>query len=111
PKDSFPEYLKAFEKFIYQDHQIEDPRFRDLGYLATHIPLVLTNYGEYELNNSMNAKNAKAYIESSFEKTRQLGDFDLFAEYIQSLKMFNPKDRRIKDLERFIYSLQRPDGS
>lgn len=111
PVDKFPQYLKAFEQFTYPEHQKEDPQFRNLGYLATHVPLVLTNYGEYALKQSLNAQKAQAYIESSFEKARQLGDFDLFAEYIQCLKIFNAQDPRIKELEKFIYSFQRPDGS
>lgn len=112
PPDRFPEYLKAYESIIYKDHPIEDRDFRTLGYLVTHIPMVLTNYGEYKLPKGVNADKAKAYMESSFKKAHKLGDFDMFAEYILCLKMFGPDDSpHIKELEKFIYGLQRPDGS
>lgn len=112
PPDMFPGYLKAFESMVYKDHPIEDQDFRTLGYLVTHVPMVLTNYGEYKLPKGVNSEKAKAYMESSLKKAHQLGDFDLFAEYILCLKMFGPDDSpHIKDLEKFIFKLQRPDGS
>ena len=111
PEDKFPQYMKELEKFNYIDYPIKDTQFRNLGYLATHIPLVLTNYGEFPLKDGINTKKAREYIEKSFEKVWELGEFDLFAEYIQCLKMFQPNDSRIKKLEDFIYSLQRSDGS
>lgn len=114
PKDKFGEYLKEFESFNYNlNYSAHDPEFRQLGYLATHIPLVLTNYGEFNIKDGVNKDKVQAYIEATFDKVKNsLGDFDLFAEYVQCLKILNPgRDPRIKDLEKFIYSLQRPDGS
>lgn len=111
PKNRFKDYLKEFENFDYKDHPISDMQFRGLGYLATHIPLVLTNYGELLLKDGINTNKVKNYIESSFKKAYELGDFDLFAEYILCLKIFDPKDKRILELEGFLYDLQRPDGS
>lgn len=112
PDDRFPEYLKEFENFSYQEHPINDPQFRSLGYLATHVPLVLTNYGEYELSEGVNMQKVQDYLKASFENARKLGDFDLFAEYIQCQKMYGPDDSpQVKDLEKFIFDLQRPDGS
>lgn len=110
PEGNFPLYIKAFEQFTYKNHEIADPDFRNLGYLATHIPLVLTNYGEFRLEDSINARKAGAYIKASFEKARELGDFDLYAEYIQCLKMYN-KGLANKAYDNFLYGLQRPDGS
>lgn len=110
PEDKYPSYLKAFEEFTYKDHAYNSTQFRNLGYLATHIPLILTNYGEYPLKDSLNAKKAEDYINASFEKARLAGDFDLYAEYIQCLKMYG-KDARTSELEDFLYDLQRPDGS
>lgn len=114
PSDEFPRLLKEFESFNYiLDHPVDSPQFRSLGYLATHIVLYLTNYGEFAIKDGTNKRKAQAYIESSFDKVRhQLGDFDLLAEYVQCLKILNPgEDQRINDLEKFLFSLQRPDGS
>lgn len=112
PEDKLQNYLKKFESFNYNlDHPLGD-EFRSLGYLATHVVLALTNYGEFALMDGVNKRKVQSYIESTFDKARTLGDFDLFTEYIWCLKIFNPgKDTRIKELENFIYALQRPDGS
>lgn len=111
PPDRLPQYLKQFENFEYVDEQ--DPKeFRALGYLVTHVVYALTNYGEFDIKKDVNQSKAQVYIESSLEKTRQFGDFDLLAEYVQCLKLFSPNaDSRVPELEQFIYSLQRPDGS
>lgn len=112
PEDLFPTYLEKFKNFDYKDHQIDESAFRDLGYLATHVVLALTNYGLLPIAESTNTEKVKNYLESSFEKARQLGDFDLFAEYIQSYKILGlAHGEKIKELENFIYDLQRPDGS
>ncbi len=111
PQDVFPSYLREYAKLNYKDFPLEDPKFRMLGYLVTHIPLVLTNYCEYQLPKNEVAKKAHEFIESSFKKARLLGDFDLYAEYILSLKMFGAKKDRVADMESFIYDLQHPDGS
>lgn len=112
PVNAFPTFLQELKKFDYREHAIGDPDFRNLGYLVTHVPLVLTNYGEYPLQEDINKNKAQKYIESSLEKARQLGDFDLYAEYIQCIKMFRPSnDPQVVELDRFIYNLQRSDGS
>jgi hypothetical protein len=112
PNDKFPEYLEEFKKFNYQVHDIRDPGFRDLGYLATHVVLALSNYGLVPLTQSDNSRKVHDYILSSFDKARELGDFDLFAEYIYCLKILEPqKNPGIEKLEQFLYDLQRPDGS
>lgn len=111
PPDKFEWYLKEFEQFDYPDHPARSQEFRDLGYLATHVVLALTHYGEFPIADSVNKRKVEAYIDSSLEKAKELGDFDLLAEYVQCLKIFNPQDERIPELEEFIYSLQRPDGS
>ena len=112
PADKFPEYVNRFKSFDYPDYSIDQPGFRDLGYLATHVILALTAYGQEPMPEGEIKQKVQKYIESSFDKARILGDFDLFAEYIQSLKIINPKrDNKIKDLEQFLYDLQRPDGS
>ncbi len=113
PPNKFQKYLKEFENFNYNTEHPVGEEFRSLGYLVTHVVLALTNYGEFPIDDGVNRKKAQAYIESSFEKTKnQLGDFDLFAEYILCLKIFNPgQDPRVKELEKFLFSLQRPNGS
>lgn len=114
PEDKFQYYLRELENFDYiKDHLTASPQFRSLGYLVTHVVLVLTNYGELKIAKSINQQKAKDYIEASFDKVRhELGDFDLFAEYVQSIKILSyGRDRRISDLEKYIYDLQRPDGS
>lgn len=115
PPNNFEKYLKEFEQFEYiKDHPPQSPQFRQLGYLATHVILVLTNYGERPIVlNDVNTKKAQDYIEHSLEMVQNdLSDFDLFAEYVQSLKILNPgRDSRVKDLEQIIFDLQRPDGS
>ncbi len=111
PEDKLQYYLEKFEDFNYNlDHPLGD-EFRSLGYLATHVVLALTNYGEFALKEGVNKRKVQSYIEASFDKARALGDFDLFTEYIWCLKLFNPRDPRIKELENFIFALQRPDGS
>lgn len=111
PEDKFPDYIKQFEQFTYQEHPIEDPKFRILGYLATHVPLVLTNYCEYAPKNNVNMRKVKKYVDESFGKAHDLGDFDLYVEYILCKKMFGAHASEVKTLEKFIYNLQRPDGS
>jgi len=113
PKDKFPEYLREFESYNYNKDLPVGNELRDLGYLATHIPLYLTNYGEFLLQGSVLARKAGEFLDATLDKVRyQLGDFDLLAEYVLCLKMLNPKgDSRIKELEQFLFDLQRPDGS
>lgn len=112
PEDLFPKYLEEFKNFNYKEHPIDQPEFRDLGYLATHVVLALTNYGQLPILEGRNTQKVRKYLELSLEKARQLGDFDLFAEYIQSLKILSVLDeQKLKELENFIYDLQRPDGS
>lgn len=114
PEDKFQSYLKKLEAYTYiQDHPQGSSQLRSLGYLATHVILVINNYGEFPASDSLAWKKAQEYIEGSFEKISKMGDFDLYAEYIQCLKFFYPGENssRIKRLEKFIYDLQRPDGS
>jgi hypothetical protein len=114
PPNEFPKHLKEFENFNYAlDQPLDYVQLRDLGYLVTHVVLVLTNYGEFAIREGSNRRKAQDYIDLSLEKVRyQLGDFDLLAEYIQCLKILKPKeDLRINDLENFLFDLQRPDGS
>jgi hypothetical protein len=111
PPNHFPEYVEALKKFHYKNHPLKDPAFRDLGYLATHVVLALTNYGLLAAPDDENIKKVKKYLKSTFEKTKKLGDFDLFAEYIFCIKILEPKNNKIPQWEKFLYDLQRPDGS
>lgn len=114
PTNKYQHYLREFEKFSYIDDHPIGPQFRNLGYLVTHVVLILTNYGEFPIEKNVVAQKAEAYIASSFDKARtQLGDFDLLAEYVQCLKIFNPgkNSRQLSELENFILELQRPNGS
>lgn len=114
PKDDFVDYLKDFEKFRYiDDHPALTNQFRDLGYLATHVVLLLTNYGEFPLPGKKISRDAANYIEASLARVeKELGDFDLFAEYIQCIKLISRgRDERISRFEKFIYDLQRTNGA
>jgi hypothetical protein len=113
PKDRLQVYWKNFESFDYPDHAVFSQEFRTLGYLVTHVVLGLTNYGEFPIDQSKNRQKAEDYIEASNDKvSNQLGDFDLFAEYVQSIKIFSDgQDKRVDKLEDLIYGLQRSDGS
>lgn len=113
PQDTFVNDLKKFEQFRYQlNYATESLEFVQLGYLATHVLLVLTNYGQFALPNSLDARRGADYIVATFNKAKSLGYLDLFAEYIQCLKMTHRASRTsISELEDFLYELQRPDGS
>lgn len=114
PKNSFLADLKMLEQFEYKtDYPVKSYEFVQLSYLATHVLLVLTNYGQFALRDSINARKAAKYLEATFDKVRdQLGYLDLFAEYIQGLKIANAVPRtKIEQLEDFLLKLQRPDGS
>jgi hypothetical protein len=114
PPDDFPRLLNALQNFYVQnDLSVNSRAFRELGYLMTHVPLVLTNYGEFPIKEDINKQKAERYIEETLDKVRnQLGDFDLLAEYVQCLKIFNPHgNAKIRAMEQFIYELQRSDGS
>jgi hypothetical protein len=113
PPDTFEELLKEFKNFKYVDHDLKSSQFRGLGYLATHIVLFLTNYGQFSIRDGGITTDVKKYLESTLDKAYKLGDFDLFAEYIECMKILNhgATNSNIKNLEKFIYSLQHPDGS
>ncbi|TQV88715.1 DUF6895 family protein [Aliikangiella coralliicola] len=114
PEDNFLMYLKSFESFDYNlDHPVESDEFSDLAYLATHVVLVLTNYGEFEISPSLNNSKVNDYIEQTYPLVRhQLSDLDLLAEYLQCLKILNNEDdKKIALAEQFLLSLQRKDGS
>lgn len=113
PEDNFPFYLKELEAFSYKsDYPVMSLEFVNLGYLATHVLLVLTNYGTFAIKDSINARKADAYIKASFDKVAyELGYLDLFAEYVQSIKIMNPSNSRLRALEHDLFYLQRSDGS
>lgn len=114
PQDLFPRYLREFEQFDYDvTHPISDNQFIDSGFLATHVVLILTNYGEFAIKDDSNMRKAQAYLEATLNQVQHdLGYLDLLAEYVQCLKILNPgKDPRILDLEKLLLGLQRPDGS
>ncbi len=113
PNNQFEEYLKELERFEYKkDYDYHSIEFRDLAYLATHVVLVLTNYGEFPLEKSLNSKKAESFIDFTFKNVRyHVGDLDLLSEYVQCLKILKPLDPRISPAEKFIFSLQRQNGS
>lgn len=114
PEDYFLEALKELEVINYDlNLALSDMKFIDLGYLATHVMLVLTNYGSLPIKDSLNKQKAQAYIEATLNKVRhELGYLDLLAEYIQCLKIVKPDgDLRIAKFEKLLFDLQRNDGS
>lgn len=113
PEDRFKIYLKQFENFAYDLDIKVAVDFIELAFLATHVVLVLTNYGEFALTNNVNVEKAKHFIEATLNKVRDdLQYLDLFAEYVQCLKIFNDGDqKRIIAYEKLLFDLQRDDGS
>lgn len=113
PQDRFLEYLKDFEAFDYDfSHEPNSEEFVDSGFLATHVILVLTNYGQFPIKNDINKQKAQKYIDDTLDKTRfQLGYLDLLAEYLQCLKILHTGQKHIAELEKLLFELQRPDGS
>lgn len=114
PPDTFQEHMQSFEKFDYPiELNSQSAAFSDLAYLATHVVLVMTNYGALPISTDINSQKVSDYINTTFPIVRfQLSDLDLLAEYLQSLKILQPADDpRIKMTESFILSLQRSDGS
>ena len=114
PPDTFLQHMQSFEKFDYPtDLNSQSAAFSDLAYLATHVVLVMTNYGEHPISADINSQKVGEYINITFPIVRfQLSDLDLLAEYLQSLKILQPTDDpRIQMTEVFILSLQRSDGS
>jgi len=116
PPDTFPELLQQLTQFDYAlppPEQVDD--YFDLAYLATHVILVKTNYGELELTkDDPNTERVAQYFDKTYRRVRfELGDLDLLAEYLQCLRLLSgsAQDPRIPELEAFILSLQRSDGS
>lgn len=113
PKDYFQEALIKLEPLEYDPNiSLQDPNFIQLGYLATHVLLVLTNYGQHHIKDSVNMRNAARYIRDTLDKVRyELGYLDLLAEYVQCLKIIDPSDTNITSLDNLLFDLQRSDGS
>lgn len=114
PRDNFPVYLKQLESLDYDENlPVKSDIFINIGYLATHVILVLTNYGEFLIKNDVNMRKAKTYIKNTFDKVRnELGYLDLLAEYVQCLEILEPRNNEhIKESIKFLIDLQRSDGS
>ena len=114
PPEQFETYLQQLTQFDYNlSHQYASNEFSDLAYLATHVVLVLTNYGELAVIEGDNTKKVARYIDASYQDVRfKLGDIDLLAEYLQCLKiLFKGNEPRVENTEEFLLSLQRSDGS
>ena len=114
PPDNFQAYLMTFESFDYNfAHPIDSDKFSELAYLATHVVLVLTNYGEFKIQPGIIRDKVNDFVRQTYQAVRyQLNDLDLLAEYLQCLKILNEGDEQlISETEDFLLSLQRPDGS
>lgn len=114
PPDDFRVHMKAFEVFEYpMALDSHSDAFSELAYLATHVVLVMTNYGELNLKADVNSDKVSHFLDASYAEVRfELNDLDLLAEYLQSLKILNSRqDSRIIETESFILSLQRSNGS
>jgi hypothetical protein len=116
PHDNFKAALKQLEELNYDTELSSDSEeFINLGYLATHVILVLTNYGALPIKDSINMRKAAHYIQESFSKVYNLGYIDLLAEYIQCLKIIQPliknSTKEISKYEQFLLDQQRSDGS
>lgn len=112
PKDNFKQYLKTFESFNYKHNLIDNDQYIDLAYLATHVVLVMTNYGETSIQSGINTQKVSEYIEVTYPKVRfKLGDLDLLAEYLQCLKIVSKNNSNITSIEELLFSLQRSNGS
>lgn len=87
----FIRYLKEIEEISYIGIRYEErDNFIDLGYFATHVIFVLNNYGEFQIRESINKRKAENFIDKTSDFVgEQLGHLDLFAEYLQCLKMLN----------------------
>ena len=114
PPNTFNQHIKAFQTYEYElGLSYDSDAFIDQAYLATHIPLVLTNYGEYDYTASLLGNKVRQFINETFEDVRyKTADLDLLAEYLQCLKILeDPSDERITESENFLIELQRSDGS
>jgi hypothetical protein len=115
PANRFKHYLAQFESFNYNlELDKNSDSYSEQAYLATHIPLVLTNYGEFKIPSGINTDKVKNYIDKTYHSIRySVNDLDLLAEYLQCLKMLakSNSDERIPELERLFFSLQRSNGS
>lgn len=112
PENNFFLFLNQLNEIDFNErYPVDSTEFHDLSYLATHIPLMLTNYGEFPLHDNVHGGKAKAYLLNTFEKAYQAKDLDLFAEYVQCLKLINQKAPELKALDSILMNLQRSDGS
>ncbi len=114
PPDEFESYLHQFNQFEYDiSLEYDSNAFSDIAYLATHVVLVLTNYGENLIYTGVNRQKVERYLNETYTiVSNQLGDIDLFAEYLQCIKiLYQSNDFRIAETEQFLLSLQRKKGS
>lgn len=102
-----------FEEFDYSIKDISDSvTFIDAAFLATHVVLVLTNYGENPVVVDRNIIKAQKVLEETYQRVRHMGYVDLLAEYLQCFKILKPgRDTRVCEFEDLLFGSQRADGS
>ena len=113
PDDHFPEMLGALEDFTYPLGDTDGPELAEQDYFATHLAMMLTNWGEEDLMEGDLVGPLRAYVDSRFDTVR-LGsdDFVLFAEFVEALRLLQlGGDSRIERGEAVLMARQHADGS
>lgn len=112
PPDNYRTIMEECAKIPFLSKYGQDA-YHDQNYYATHVLLALNHYGQENLEPSLTADTVFFYLANQYKVVRdQVGDLDLLCEYLYCFKQFAPKGVEfIKEGERYVMTLQHPDGS
>jgi hypothetical protein len=114
PPDRLPHYIRELAHLEYVHTVSSKPEaYQAQNYFATHVILVLSDYGSKRVLDCKLADHALRYVQEEFEPVwRRVPDMDLLAEFIHCLKIARLDDQTLVDkAARHLLDLQRPDGS
>lgn len=86
--------------------------FYDLAYLFTHIGYIPTGYGRHALHRQ-DGEWLYQFIRSNFYAVMEMGELDLFAEFVDLLRQYGcseSNDKQTRDGARYLLSLYTKAG-
>lgn len=117
PDDDFHRLLSRLVDLHYMTDGLTDADVTEQDYFATHLAMMLTNWGEESLLQSAVTRRLvprlSAYLDDRYDRVR-LGstDFVLFAEFVEALRLLGlPADDRVARGEAELLARQHEDGS
>lgn len=86
--------------------------FYDLAYLFTHVGYIPTGYGRHALHRN-DGEWLYQFIRSNFYSVMEMGELDLFAEFVDLLRQYGcseSNDKQTRDGARYLLSLYTKAG-